>query len=96
MQRVLIVSDTLAFDVPVGKDGLIVRIDRRVDEGLSYLVRVPSTKDYWWLPECDLADFSEWASERADDVIAQTMTDYALDTRDQVLFDAYHRREVAP
>ena len=55
MTAVRIISDTLVFGLPIGEVRYIQFIDRRDrDVGTPYFVRVPSSKEGWWMPACDL------------------------------------------
>jgi hypothetical protein len=86
MQHVYIQSDVLNLDAPVGETGFIIHIDPRVYNAESYCVRVPSRKDQWWLPECDLIDAEEWLSGSAERAISDSLVNDALDRKDETAF----------
>lgn len=88
MTAVRILSDTLALGLPVGEVGYIQHIDRHsMDTGTPYYVRVPSSKDGWWAPECDVQPEEEYIQSTANEVIESVMIDHSLATRNRALFD---------
>lgn len=92
MQHVVVQTDTLAYGFPIGSDGYMLEIDRRVDQALTYLVRFPAKKENWWVPECDLLDYEESMEMDAEHVISTVMTDYALSIKSRRVFDAYIKK----
>lgn len=92
MQRVYIQSDTFNFGAPIGETGFIARVDRSIDQAQPYLVRVPTSQKWYWMPECDLVSADEWDENEVDQVIRQSLIDRALDTHDEVTFVSVTRR----
>ncbi len=89
MTAVRIITDTLALGLPIGEVGYIQHIDRRDrDTGTPYYVRVPSSKDGWWVPECDVQPEEEYIQSAANEAIESIMIDHSLTTRNRTLFDA--------
>jgi hypothetical protein len=86
MQQVYIQSDTFNLGAPVNETGFVAKIDRHVDQAQEYCVRVPSKKEFYWLPECDLMDASEWLSNNVDNIIQDSIIDFALDHKDEKTF----------
>lgn len=86
MQQVFIQSDVLNLGAPVGETGYIVNIDRRIDQGLSFCVRVPSQQKWYWMPECDLEDAASRDAEEADEIIKESIINHALDMKDENAF----------
>ncbi len=86
MQQVYIQTDTFNFGAPVGETGYISKVDRDIDQAQPYCVRVPSKKEYWWLPECDLVSADDWLANEAETVVKSAIVDHALDTRDKQTF----------
>lgn len=88
MQPVIIVSDTLNYELPIGALGYIVMIEPRVFFGIPYCVRVPSEQKEFWVPECDLDSASDRLAQESEEVIRESLIDFALKTKNKVLFDA--------
>jgi hypothetical protein len=91
MQSVYITSDTLNYGIPVGEQGFIISIDYRVT-GLPYFVRVPSKKEEWWIPECDLLASEEWMEQGIDKLIHSSVIDYALKTKNKEMFEKQFKK----
>lgn len=91
MQQVYIQSDVLNLDAPVGEPGFIVRVDRNIDQAQNYCVRVPSNKQFYWMPQCDLVSANEWLAKEADEVIKSSLVNHALDNKDELAFKAAMR-----
>ena len=89
MTTVRIISDTLAFGLPIDEVGYIRFIDRRNrDTGTPYYVRVPSSKEGFWMPECDLQPEEDYIQRVANEVINHITIDHSLATKNRTLFDA--------
>lgn len=86
MDRVRIVSDTMNFDLPVHAIGYVQQVDRHIDTGLPYLVRVPTKKESWWVPECDIESDEQWTSSVIEGVLKELVINHALDTRNLEMF----------
>lgn len=92
MQPIVVVSDTLKYDLPIGEAGFVLVVNRSISHGLQYNIRVPSKKDGWWVPECDIMDAEEWATQGANHQINQSLMNFALETKNRELFDRLHRK----
>lgn len=79
MQQVYIQSDVLNLGAPIGEAGYVVNIDRRIDQGQSYCVRVPSQQKWYWMAGCDLVSADEWLANEAANVIKESLVNEALD-----------------
>ena len=93
MTAVRIISDTLALELPIGEVGYILRTDRHIDEALTYLVRAPSKKENWWVPECDLETNETYISQEVDNIIHTHLVDVSLATRNEEMFQTLTKKE---
>lgn len=96
MDQVYIVSDTLAYGLPVGEMGYVTAVNRHVDTAFNYCVRVPSKKEAWLVPECDLLTTQEWTERSAEVAIRNALIDKALATGDKALFEAQTKETLPP
>jgi len=86
MQEVIIQSDAFSLQLPIGKTGVIAKIDRAVDQAQPYCIRVPWNHEWYWVPECDIADAAEWTSKSAEEVVRESLINGALDRKNKQAF----------
>lgn len=86
MQHVYIQSDTFNFGAPIGEIGYIARVDRDVDQAEPYRVRIPSKREFYWLPECDIVSADEWLANEAEQVVNAVLINHSLETKDRETF----------
>lgn len=96
MQAVVIVSDTLNYNLPVGSAAYVVAIDPHPHRAIPYYIRVSSEKKEYWVPECDLDAANEWISKESEQVIRDSLIDFALRTGNEALFLEQMAQEVDP
>lgn len=92
MQPVMIISDTLNYGLPVGTLAYVVMIEPRGFFGTPYYIRVPSEQMEYWLPECDLEPADAWIAKESENVIRDSLIDFALATGNKALFEAQARQ----
>lgn len=93
MDEVAIVSDTLNFGYPVGQKGYITHINPDAMNAYAYVVRVPSTKEAWLMPECDLMPWTMYLSKSVNNAVHTYYTNQALDNGNEDLFN-HHAKEI--
>ena len=93
MQSVVIVSDTLNYELPVGSIGYIIMIEPRLFVGVPYFIRVPSEQKEYWVPERDLMPESQWIVQESERVIRESLIDFSLDTKNKALFEEQTKHE---
>ncbi|MCD9025759.1 ATPase [Cohnella silvisoli] len=85
---VVVVADSLELKLPIGKPGYVLAVNPSPYTLLRYLINVPSFPYCMWVPESDLRSLEEMTGTEADKVIANSLLDYALATRNKSLFDS--------
>lgn len=86
MQPVYICSDTLGYDLPIGKSGFVVATNPVLYSALRYCVRIPEEQEDYWLPECDITTAEAWIAKESERIIQTSLIDFALATRNRPLF----------
>lgn len=85
-QRVVIVADSFEQGLPIGEHAYIIGRDRNPDSAFEWVVRVPKTDKHYPLVEADIASEEELLKKEAERVQRELLLDYALATRNEVLF----------
>ncbi|MBB6673008.1 hypothetical protein [Cohnella nanjingensis] len=87
---VLIVSDQYEFGLPLGAEARVIEVDPSGFTATPYLVHVPAIKRSYWVATGDLRTAEEQMADEADLIIHHALLDFALATRNQILFDSLY------
>jgi len=84
--KVIIVSDSLEQNLPIGDYGYIIAYDRNADNIFDYVVRVPKMNKHYYVPACDIETEEVLIRREADRVEKEALIDFALATKNEELF----------
>lgn len=85
-QRVIILSDSFEQNIPIGEYGYIIAYDRNADNAFDYVVRIPKINKNVFVPAADIELEETLLQQEADRIEREALIDYALATKNEVLF----------
>ena len=85
-QRVILVSDKFEQGFPIGEHGFIIAYDRNPDNAFDYVVRVPKLNKNILVPKEDVELEEILLQREAERIETDMLIDFALATRNEVLF----------
>ncbi len=85
-QRVVIIGDLFEQSLPVGEHAYIIAQDKNADNAFDYVIRVPKLNRNVFVPKADIQLEAVLIQQEVDRVEKQALIDYALATKNEVLF----------
>ncbi|GIO07148.1 hypothetical protein J31TS6_31760 [Brevibacillus reuszeri] len=85
-QRVVIVADSFEQGLPLGEYGYLIARDRNPDSAFAWVIRIPKIDKQFPIVEDDIDLEERLLEEEAARVSHEALLDYALATRNEVLF----------
>ena len=85
-EKIIIVTDTLEQNLPVGNYGFIIAYDRNADNAFDYVVRIPSANKNFFVTAADIELEATILSQEADRIEREALIDFALATHNEALF----------
>lgn len=85
-QKVYIVTDSFEQNLPVGDYGYIIAYDKNPDNAFDYVLRIPRLGKHLYVPAADIQLEAILIQHEVDRVEKEALIDYALATKNEVLF----------
>lgn len=101
-QKVYIVQDSFEQNLPIGKHAYIIAYEKNHDNAFDYIVRVPHANKHFAVPKQDIELEETIIHDEAEKIQKELLIDFALATRNEVLFkkvmngDVEEEEEVKP
>lgn len=85
-QKVCIVADSFEQNLSIGDYGYIIAYDRNADNAFDYVVRIPKMNKHVFVPAADIELEETLLQQEADRIEREALIDYALATKNELLF----------
>jgi hypothetical protein len=85
-QKVVIVGDHFEQNLPIGEHAYIIAQEKNADNAFDYVVRIPKLNRNVFVPIADIQLEEILLKQEADRIEKQALIDYALATKNEVLF----------